>query len=178
MDSSELERLLNSLTEEQKANILRFFAAKLPKSEDPEDAVAELLTRVFESIATLENDAAFWGWFWSIAERVAADLKRGRRRRKKHVELAGESFEEEATEPEGREAAAPARTQEQERQDRVRKAISELPEEERKAIELKIYSGLQQTEIATALGWPLSKVKNRLRTAYEALGKKLDGLDL
>lgn len=63
----------------------------------------------------------------------------------------------------------------------VREALAQMPDAERRAVELAYYEELSQTEIATRLGWPLGTVKTRTRRALgrlrvllaEALGPEL-----
>jgi len=58
--------------------------------------------------------------------------------------------------------------------ERVRAVLAELPEVQRKVLELAYYRGLSQTEIAAELDTPLGTVKGRLRRALLALSDSLD----
>jgi RNA polymerase sigma-70 factor (ECF subfamily) len=53
--------------------------------------------------------------------------------------------------------------------DQVKEAMSALPEEERKAIELAYFGGRTYREVAAALGAPEGTVKSRIRTGLRRL---------
>ena len=57
---------------------------------------------------------------------------------------------------------------------RVHRAVAQLPPEQRAVIELAYWSGLSQSEIATALDLPLGTVKTRTRRALSRLADTLD----
>jgi RNA polymerase sigma-70 factor (ECF subfamily) len=58
---------------------------------------------------------------------------------------------------------------------RVHRALAELPEQERKLIELAYWGGLSQSEIAEFLDIPLGTVKTRTRSALSRLANALEG---
>ncbi len=55
--------------------------------------------------------------------------------------------------------------------ERVRILVAELPEEQRKALEMAFFEGLTPSEIAEKTECPLGTVKTRIRSAVQALGK-------
>jgi RNA polymerase sigma-70 factor (ECF subfamily) len=57
---------------------------------------------------------------------------------------------------------------------RVRRAVAELPEQQRVLVELAYWSGLSQSEIAGRLDMPLGTVKTRTRAALARLDELLE----
>jgi RNA polymerase sigma-70 factor (ECF subfamily) len=51
----------------------------------------------------------------------------------------------------------------------VNRTLSELPENQRKVIELAFFGGLSHSEIAEALNEPLGTIKTRVRSAMSKL---------
>jgi RNA polymerase sigma-70 factor (ECF subfamily) len=58
----------------------------------------------------------------------------------------------------------------------VRTAIEQLPEEQRKLIELGFFGGVTHQEIAKTTGLPLGTVKTRIRSGLRRLRNALDGV--
>ena len=59
--------------------------------------------------------------------------------------------------------------------ERVRAMMSELPKEQRKALDMAFFDGDTHSEIAEKTGTPLGTVKTRIRSALQTLGKALKG---
>jgi len=55
--------------------------------------------------------------------------------------------------------------------ERVRILVAELPDEQRKALEMAFFEGLTHSEIAKKTECPLGTVKTRIRSAVQTLGK-------
>ena len=55
----------------------------------------------------------------------------------------------------------------------VRNAVSHLPADQRRALELAYFEGLSQSEIAAQLQTPLGTVKTRIRTALATLRRSV-----
>lgn len=61
------------------------------------------------------------------------------------------------------------------RREHVKSALTSLPEEQRRVIELAYYRGLTQTQVADAMGVPLGTVKSRTLAAMRRLRSVLAG---
>src|SRR5688572_21600928 len=102
-----------------------------------EDLVQETYLRAWQSIATLQDPDAFRGWLFTIARRLAW----------RHAEVAGRSV---AT-PQVPERAAPE-PEPVEEGERVRAALSRLPERYRLPVTLHFVNGMEYGEISRTLG--------------------------
>lgn len=63
-----------------------------------------------------------------------------------------------------------------ERQTRVRKALSGLPQDQHEVVALSYLEGLSHSEIADKLGLPLGTVKSRMRLAYQKIRETVEDL--
>jgi RNA polymerase sigma-70 factor (ECF subfamily) len=108
------------------------------------------------------------GWLFTIARSRALDALRARRVRvRREDELApGHPEVEPAPTP-------PERLDLTDRQGRVRRALAELPADQKLAVHLAYFEGLSHTEIAQRTGASLGTVKTRLRLGMQKLRAKL-----
>lgn len=58
---------------------------------------------------------------------------------------------------------------------RVRKALSQLPDEQRETLIMAYFKGYTQSQISEALGQPLGTIKTRIRLGMQKLRKLLEG---
>jgi RNA polymerase sigma-70 factor (ECF subfamily) len=109
-------------------------------------------------------------WLLTIARSRAMDRVRALRRRREEP-LEGDDgqvvVQQVADGDPGLDAEA------SERRQIVVAALSELPAEQREALELGYFGGLSQSEIAERTGQPLGTVKTRMRLALQKLRSQL-----
>ena len=131
---------------------------------DAEDLLQEVFVQVWRQA---ENYSAERGspeaWIINIARSRAIDKIRSIRRMEKSFVLtddparaeSGENVESSAAESEARLA--------------MNSALANLPEAQRKVLELAYFDGLTQSEIAERLAEPLGTVKTRMRSGIQRL---------
>lgn len=141
---------------------------------DPE-AAAEVLQEVFWQVW---QDAPRYdpkrgsaeAWLVMRAKTRAIDRLRSIRRRDRTFVA---PVDESVTPPSAEQAPDPAVVAED--RSLVQGALAQLPEAQRRVIELAFFEGLTQTEIAARLGEPLGTVKTRARLALDRLRGVLGG---
>ncbi|MBI3257327.1 MAG: hypothetical protein HYZ59_06020 [Actinobacteria bacterium] len=60
----------------------------------------------------------------------------------------------------------------------VREALSRLPDEQRRAVQLAYLDGMTYQQVAIAMGAPEGTTKSRLRLGLARLGRELSGWNL
>jgi len=110
-------------------------------------------------------------WIASIARHRAIDILRARSVRPVNQEF---SWEEEPL----LEIAGPLDVEEEaelhQRQQKVRLALTKLPQDQRKVLALAYFGGYSHSEMAKMLNEPIGTVKTRLRLAMQKLRQFLD----
>jgi RNA polymerase sigma-70 factor, ECF subfamily len=133
-----------------------------------EDVVQESFLAVWRRGSTFQpGRGSLRSWICTIVRNRAIDRLRGDRHRTRlDTPIEGESVEPAVTDPWV--AVALELSGEE-----VRKALAELPTEQRQTIELAYYGGYSQSEIAAAMEVPLGTVKGRVRIALDKLRASL-----
>jgi RNA polymerase sigma-70 factor (ECF subfamily) len=130
-----------------------------------EDAVQETFASIWRSAASYRQDRGPGApWLYAVARNAIVDRRRA----------LGESVAEPVDEA-SKDPGPPERTEASWTAWRIHRALAELPEHERRLIELAYWGGLSQSEIADFLGVPLGTVKTRTRSALSRLADLLEG---
>ena len=139
----------------------------LRDSTEAEDVLQEVFLQVWRRARDFdESRGRAFTWLVTIARSRALDRLRAGSSR---ARLATEA-EAEPRDSMGDAAADAVRSEEGEI---VRRALSELPAEQRRTLFMAYFEGLTQTEIAARLGDPLGTVKTRMRTGLMKLRELL-----
>ena len=125
-----------------------------------EDAVQEAFLAVWRSAEAYKRERAKPStWILTVVHRRAVDIvRREQSRRSEPLEVA----------PEPSVGAADEDAVLRDRRAAVQAALTELPGDQRQALELAYYGGLTQSELAERLGVPLGTVKSRM---FAGLGR-------
>jgi RNA polymerase sigma-70 factor (ECF subfamily) len=134
-----------------------------------EDATQETFTAIWRSARSYRPERGPGApWLFAVARNAIVDRARSR------TDVPVEHGEDA---PSG-ETGPPEQAEQQWLAWRVHRALAELPERERTALELAYWSGLSQSEISERLDVPLGTVKTRTRAALARLAQMLEGEEL
>jgi RNA polymerase sigma-70 factor (ECF subfamily) len=142
----------------------------LRDAHEAEEVLQEAMTLIWERAASYNAAAGKpLSWAMAITRNKAIDLIRSTQR-------ASRLIEEAALDAEARASSVPAESRAflEEASTLVRRALAELPAEQRRSIELAYFGGLTQSEIASQLGEPLGTVKARIRRGMMTLRDALE----
>lgn len=129
------------------------------------DCVQQAFVQAWRAAGSFDEERALGPWLHAITRRAAIDLYR---REARHRTVDGDRAPEPSTEP-----VAIERTWETWE---VRRALDQLPDDEREVIRLSHLEGLTHTEIAARTGVPVGTVKSRSHRAHQRLVELLDHL--
>ena len=152
------ERALASLVERYAARIHAFLTRVTGDRDDADDLLQDAWMRVARGARGIDAARQVRPWLYGIAANLARDLHR---RRAVRLRAAREG-DVAAIEP----GATTIRTVE--RID-MRERLARLPERLREVLVLRYFDGLDEAEMAVALGIPRGTVKSRLHWALRAL---------
>lgn len=148
--------------------VYNFIFARLKNPDAADDIVSITFMKMYENLSRYDpNKAAFSTWLFRIALNSMTDFFR---RKENSQETEWEEFFDPAA-PEYQEPEAQALAEEGKTE--LLKAIDTLTDKERRAVELKYFSGLGNKEIAELMGITANNVGVVLFGALKKLRKKL-----
>jgi RNA polymerase sigma-70 factor, ECF subfamily len=131
---------------------------------DAEDLLQEVFVQIWRQAESYSAERGSpEAWIINIARSRAIDKIRSIRRREKSFVLTDDPARAESSDNVESSAA------ESEARLTMNSALANLPEAQRKVLELAYFDGLTQTEIADRLAEPLGTVKTRMRSGIQRL---------
>jgi RNA polymerase sigma-70 factor (ECF subfamily) len=131
--------------------------------EDADDLVQWAVEKALTRLHQWQPGTRVDSWMFRIMQTSWIDELRSRKRR-----------DEQALDDETLEAVSPAEPARQAEQLALRRALSQLNEDQRSVVGLVLVEGLSYAEAAEVLGWPIGTVTSRLSRAREQLQTLLD----
>ncbi len=156
--------------------LVNYFYRLLRDRAQAEDLAQEVFLRVYMARLRYRPEAQFTTWLYRIATNLALNALRDR----KDLEAVDEQGGREEA-PRTSPFVEPKPSAEQwlidsDRQRLVRQAVGALPTNQRAAVILHKYQGIDYRQIAKVLGVSVSAVKSLLFRAYESLRVRLEPL--
>jgi RNA polymerase sigma-70 factor (ECF subfamily) len=131
-----------------------------------EDAVQETFASIWRSAASYRPERGPGApWLYAVARNAIVDRSRAR----------GEATFADPPEAVASDASPDQRAESAYVSWRVHRAVQELPEHERRVLELAYWGDLSQSEVARFLDIPLGTVKTRTRSGLARLADLLEG---
>ncbi|SMB91034.1 RNA polymerase sigma factor [Deinococcus hopiensis] len=142
-------------------------------SEDALDLTQEVFYRAWRSIGTFRPGERVLPWLYQVARNTQIESHRRKQLQRFSLEEAREEVGFEVTSG----ARSPVQNAESaDAQDRVQRALMQLPEEYREAVVLRFVEDLAYDEIARIQGVAVGTAKSRVFRAKEQLAELLSGV--
>lgn len=141
----------------------------LRDADEAEDVVEETFWQAWQRASTYDaSRGTVRSWLLTIARSRSLDRLRSRQRQRDESVLGADQLSAIAADSD------PSLDAEgKERRTLVLQALRELPDDQRRALELAYFRGLSQAEIAEYLDEPLGTIKTRMRLGMQKLRTKL-----
>lgn len=157
----------DELVDQCEAGLIQYFVYLTRNRATAEDLAQDVFIRIFQAGKGYQPKARFRTWLFRIARNLWIDHCRREQHSAKNLSL-------DATTAEGNglaaTLAAPApETRDRDEGDRIRKAIEQLPMEQREVVLMSQIQGLLYEEVAEALEIPVGTVKSRMHHALKRL---------
>ena len=162
------ERALSALYDRYRLILFSLILRILHSQPEAEDVVQEVFLQVWRKASDFDEARGRpFTWLVTLARSRAIDRLRALGSRERTAIEAARDVTESVSD-----AADDAVKAEQ--GETVRRALAELPEEQRRTLVLAYFEGLTQSEIAARLNSPLGTVKTRMRSGMIKLRELLD----
>ena len=145
------------LVERYQRDVYRLCYRYVNNHHDASDLAQDVFLKAYRAIGRFRGDSAFSTWLYRIAVNTCLNFRAARK-------AASEELKDDVADARRR---VDDRMEDDELSQRVREAVSRLPEKQRATLILKIYNDLTHEEVAQVLGSTVGTVKANL---FHALG--------
>lgn len=163
-------------------SLINFFYHLSWDRQAAEDCAQEVFLRVYSHLNTYEPQAKFTTFLFRIARNLWIDRMRSAAVHGKPLSLQGQSGGGEGRTLQDRVASrAPSPVEilaREEQQNALRRAIDQLPDEQKSVVILSEIQGMKYQDIGEILGIPVGTVKSRMHTAMDKLKDLLSVAEL
>jgi RNA polymerase sigma-70 factor (ECF subfamily) len=171
------------LVDRHQRSLINFFYHLSWDPQASEDCAQEVFLRLYSHLGTYEPQAKFTTFLFRIARNLWIDRMRSEAAhggKPVSLEAPAVGFGEERRLGDRLRGDEPTPVEiltRQETQDELKRAIDQLPEEQRSVLVLSEVQGLKYQEIAQILEIPVGTVKSRMHTAMERLKSLLGDVE-
>jgi len=171
----------NALVGRHQRSLINFFYHLCWDRQAAEDCAQEVFLRVYSHLDTYEPQAKFTTFLFRIARNLWIDRMRSAAVHGKPLSLEassggeGRSLQERVASRVQSPVEILAR---EEQQEALRRAIDQLPDEQKAVVILSEIQGMKYQDIGEILGVPVGTVKSRMHTAMEKLKDLLSVAEL
>jgi RNA polymerase sigma-70 factor (ECF subfamily) len=155
--------MFRHLVERYESALFKHLIGRLGDEDEAAEAAQESLVRAYFALPRLEKAGSFFPWLLGIADRVAREMRRARRRHPTSLDAGVVSAVP------GPEVSVPDGFSDAE----LVRAVAELPEPYQQVILMRFYGGQSCAQISRNLGVSLGTVTSRLSRAYSVLREAL-----
>ena len=171
----------NALVARHQRSLINFFYHLCWDRQGAEDCAQEVFLRVYSHLNSYEPQAKFTTFLFRIARNLWIDRMRSAAVHGKPLSLEassggeGRSLQERVASRVQSPVEILAR---EEQQEALRRAIDQLPDEQKSVVILSEIQGMKYQDIGEILGVPVGTVKSRMHTAMEKLKDLLSVAEL
>ena len=166
------EQAFRQLIERHQQSVVGTVARMLNDATEAEDIAQMVFVRIWQSAPKWTHDAKFTTYLFTITRNLVFNESR-RRSRKKEVSYDAQEENDPALSRADDALQPGERLEKSERHRSIDRAIAALPEQQRMAVVLRTFEGLDYEEIAAALDTSVSSVKSLLFRARATLREAL-----
>jgi len=163
--------MLGILYDRYSSLVYRLALRILTDSQEAEDLTQEVFLNLWRSTTYNPDRGSLSSFLTTLTRSRAIDRLRSHKTRTKALHQWGQAMVSQPSTPTPFDVASI-----QQRSDYVREALGQLPEKQRRILELAYYDGLSQSEISAQLDIPLGTVKTWSRQGLLTLRKTLQDL--
>jgi RNA polymerase sigma-70 factor (ECF subfamily) len=168
------------LVRRHKAPVFNFILRHTRSSSVAEDLTQDVFVRVVQSAADFRHSARFSTWVYTIARNLCIDqLRKAQLRRHPSLDQPQAGADEdgptlgERTADQHPDRAVDRAAIGRQLSEHIRRAVDDLPEDQREVFLLREVANVPFKDIATMIGIPENTVKSRMRYALERLQRAL-----